>query len=112
MSVARLPAHLEVAAIRRLAESHGGFATVLGKGERDSGTIALVILCRGEPAALYERMPQLDGNRIFSRTREQDPENPRDFFEAIEKRRERDPDLWLIEADIPDSERFIAALPR
>jgi hypothetical protein len=110
--VARLPAHLEVAAIRRLAESQGGFATVLAKGERDAGTIVLVILCRGEPAALYERMPQLDGNRVFNRTRQQDIENPGDFFAILDKRRERDPDLWLIEADIPDSERFVAALPR
>ena len=109
---ARLPAHLEAAAIRRLAESQGGFATVLAKGERDAGTIALVILCRGKPAVLYERMPQLDGDRLFSRTREQDPENAQDFFAILEKRRERDPDLWLIEVNIPDSERFVAALPR
>jgi hypothetical protein len=108
----RLPAHLEVAAIRRIAESQGGFATVLAKGERDAGTIALVILCRGEPAALYERMPQLDGNRLFSRTLEQATESPRDFFSNLDKRRARDPDLWLIEVDIPDSERFVAALPR
>jgi hypothetical protein len=109
---ARLPAHLEADAIRRLAESLGGFATVLAKGERDAGTIALVILCRGEGAALYERMPQLDGNRLFSRTRQQDTDNPQDFFAALEKRCDRDPDLWLIEADVPDSERFVAALPR
>ena len=107
---ARLPAHLEATAIRRLAESFGGFATVLAKGERDAGTIALVILCRGEGAALYERMPQLDGNRLFSRTREQDSENPQDFFSILKSRCARDPDLWLIEADVPDSERFIAAL--
>ena len=109
---ARLPAHLEAAAIRRLAESHGGFATVLAKGERDAGTIALVILCRDRPAALYERMPQVDGNRLFSRTHEQDSENPQEFFESLDRRRLRDPDLWLIEADVPDSERFVAALPR
>ena len=108
----RLPAHLEAAAIRRIAESQGGFATVLAKGERDAGTIALVILCRGKPPALYERMPQLDGNRFFSQTRQQDVEKPEEFFAILEARRSRDPDLWLIEADVPDSERFVAALPR
>lgn len=85
---------------------------MLAKGERDAGTIALVILCRGEPARLYERMPQLDGNRIFSPTAQQDAEKPADFFEILEKRRARDPDLWLIEVDVPDSERFVAALSR
>ena len=85
---------------------------MLAKGEADAGTIGLVILCRGEPASLCERMPQLDGNRPFVRTGVQDSENQADFFSILERRRQRDPDLWLIEVDIPDSERFIAALPR
>ena len=110
---ARLPAHLEVAAIRRLAEADGGFATVLAKGERDAGTIVLVVLSRGgEGARLFERLPQLDGNRIFTETRRQDTENEREFSAILDRLRERDPDLWLIEADVPDSERFIAGLPR
>ena len=108
---ARLPAHLEVGAIRRLAESQGGFATVLARGELDAGTIALVILCRGKPPALYERMPQLDGNRPFVRTSEQDAEKEDEFSAILQKRSARDPDLWLIEADVPDIERFVAALP-
>ena len=106
----RLPAHVEIGAVRRLAESQGGFATVLAQGERDAGTIALVILCRGKRAVLYERMPQLDGNRRFVRTLEQDIENPQEFFAILKRRRARDPDLWLIEVDVPDSERFVAAL--
>ena len=110
---ARLPAHLEVAAIRRLAEADGGFATVLAKGERDAGTIALVVLSRGgEGARLFERLPQVDGNRIFTETLQQATENQRDFLLILERMRQRDPDLWLIEADVPDSERFIAGLPR
>ncbi|MEO1490161.1 MAG: DUF1491 family protein, partial [Pseudomonadota bacterium] len=55
----RLPAHLEIASLIRLAESKGGMATVLSKGERDAGTILLVTMCRGEDTRLYERMPQL-----------------------------------------------------
>ena len=110
---ARLPAHLEVAAIRRLAEAEGGFATVLASGERDAGTIALVIVTRaGEGARLFERRPQIDGNRNFVETRREDIENKGDFLLILERMRQRDPDLWLIEADVPDSERFIAGLPR
>ena len=112
MPDSRLPAHLEVAAIRRIAESMGGFATVLAKGERDAGTIALVILCRGKPATLFERLPQMDGNRPFVPTSEEDPENRELFSEGLARKRARDRDLWLIEADVPDSERFVAALPR
>ncbi|MGN3974667.1 DUF1491 family protein [Tsuneonella sp. SYSU-LHT278] len=107
----RLPAHLEVAGIRRLAESLGGFATVLAKGERDAGTIAIVIIGRGEPAELYERMPQIDGNRSFVCLVQEDAENRQEFSELLRGRAARDPDLWLIEADVPDRERFVAGLP-
>lgn len=107
----RLPAHLEVDMIRRLAEAQGGFATVLAKGERDAGTIAIVIIGRGEPAWLCERMPQADGNRTFVRTLEQSIEKPNEFFGRIDRRREFDTDLWLIEADVADRERFVAQLP-
>lgn len=107
----RLPAHLEAAGIRRVAESMGGFATILSRGERDAGTIAVVIIGRGEPAALYERMPSIDGTRHFVRTSQRGTENEADFLEKLTRRCARDPDLWLIEVDVPERERFVAALP-
>jgi hypothetical protein len=110
MEDARLPAHLEVAAILRLAESQGGFATVLARGERDAGTILLVTLCRGEGAVLHERMPQRDGSRKFLAAKRQNPENPSEFVEYCDRRRRQDGDIWLIEVDIADPERFVAHL--
>lgn len=107
----RLPAHIEVSAILRLAESQGGYATVLAKGERDAGTILIVTVCRGKDAMLYERMPQRDGSRSFVATKHEDTENKKDFSEYCERRRRQDPDIWLIEVDIADPERFIADLP-
>jgi hypothetical protein len=106
----RLPAHLEAGAILRLAESLGGFGTVLAKGERDAGTILLVTLCRGKAGVLFERMPQLDGSRSFVATKREDPENPQDFSEYLARRRRQDQDMWLIEVDIVDPERFVAGL--
>lgn len=108
----RLPAHLEAGAIRRLAESSGGFATVLARGERDAGTIGIVIIGRGERDTLFERMPDADGNRIFVPTLTQEPENKQEFWDALARRCSRDPDFWLIEVDVPERERFIASLPR
>lgn len=107
----RLPAHLEVGALRRLAESQGGFATVLSRGERDAGTIAIVIIGRDRLSALFERMPQLDGTRPFVRTKSEDIENKVDFSDYLNRRSQNDPDLWLIEVDVADAERFIAGLP-
>ncbi|MFM7402777.1 MAG: DUF1491 family protein [Erythrobacter sp.] len=106
----RLPAHLEASAILRLAESQGGFATVLAKGERDAGTVLVVTLCRGAAAALYERMPQLDGSRKFLAAKRENHENPQEFPEYLAGRRRQDSDIWLIEVDIADPERFVAAL--
>ncbi len=112
MSVdARLPAHLEASAILRLAESRGGYATVLARGERDAGTVLLVTLCRGKGAVLYERMPALDGSRSFVAAKRENPENQQDFAEYLARRRRQDEDLWLIEVDIADPERFVAELP-
>lgn len=108
---ARLPAHLEAAGLMRLAESLGGFATVLAKGERDAGTILVVILCRGGPGQLFERMPALDGSRRFVATKSQEPDNPTEFADYLERRRRNDPDIWILEVDIDEAERFTAILP-
>ena len=107
----RLPAHLEVSALIRLAESKGGSAMVLAKGEADAGTILLVTMNRGENAQLYERMPQLDGSRSFVVTKTQDPEKPFEFSEYLERRSRQDPDIWILEVNIDEAERFVENLP-
>lgn len=104
----RLPTYIEVSGLIRAVEVAGGFATVLAKGERDAGTMLITTLGRGEPARLYERMPQLDGSRMFTVTREQDPDNPMEFNEYLTKRSQQDPDIWIVELDIADAARFVA----
>ena len=94
----------------QLARAGGGFATVLAKGEHDAGTILIVTLCRGWDGVLYERMPQLDGSRQFIAAKRENPENPQEFSEYLARRRNQDRDMWLIEVDIADPERFIAQL--
>ncbi|NCP14284.1 MAG: DUF1491 family protein [Sphingomonadales bacterium] len=106
----RLAAHVEASAILRLAESHSGYGMVLAKGEHDAGTILLVMLCRGVGPTLYERMPQRDGSRLFVATKKEDAENKREFSEYLTRRRHQDTDLWLIEVDIADPERFVAVI--
>ncbi|QVM84465.1 DUF1491 family protein [Novosphingobium decolorationis] len=106
---ARLPAHMEVSALIRRIESEGGFGMVLNKGERDAGTLMVVLVERGRDSRAYERMPQLDGTRKWTLSREQDPENPWEFSEFLERRGEQDPDLWIVELDIADGVRFIEA---
>nr|WP_137677046.1 DUF1491 family protein [Parerythrobacter lutipelagi] len=104
----RLPAHVEVNGLIRSVQAAGGFATVLAKGERDAGTILVVTVEKGQNAKLYERMPSLEGERKFSLTRSQDPENPGDFNDYLTKRRHQDRDIWIVELDIAEAERFVA----
>ncbi|WP_435419115.1 DUF1491 family protein [Parerythrobacter aurantius] len=112
MADSRLPAHLEVSAILRLAETHDGFATVLAKGERDAGTIALVTIKNGADAQFYERLPQAEGGRSWVPGRSQDNENPVEFSDYVSRRARQDSDLWIVEVDIADPARFIELLPR
>ena len=105
---ARLPAHLEVAGLIRAVQAAGGFATVIAKGERDAGTLLVVCCESGANGAAYERMPQPDGTRAWALSRKQDIDNPKEFWDYCERRRRQDEDLWVVELDVPNGERFIA----
>lgn len=108
---ARLPAHLEVGAILRMAESEGGMATVLARGERDAGSVLVVIMRRGEKATLHERMPGLDFARRYTLTRTEDPQDKQAFTDYLNRRMRQDPDTWIVEVDVDDPEKFAGLLP-
>ena len=110
MSV-RLPTHVIVSGLIRRVNAEGGFATVIAKGERDAGTMLVVLTRGGADSTAYERMPQADGTRKWAQCSEQDNENKSVFSDYLERRRRQDPDLWIVELDVPGGERFIADLP-
>ena len=103
----RLPAHLEVAGLIRRVQAAGGMAMVLAKGEREAGTILLVLCEKGENARLFERMPWAQEGRIWHCSRTQDIENKNEFEEYLQRRKAQDRDLWIVELDIAYGERFI-----
>ena len=107
----RLPAHLEVSALIRQVAAEGGFGAVIRKGEREAGTILVVLSERGGNSRAYERMPQLDGTRGWHCSQRQDNENALDFTNYLDRRADQDPDLWIVELDIADGERFIGLTP-
>jgi hypothetical protein len=106
----RLPTHLQVSALIRRVEGEGGFATVLARGERDAGTLMVVLTDRGALSTAYERMPQADGTRKWSQSRMQDADEPHAFGDYLARRQGQDPDLWIVELDVRNGERFIADL--
>jgi hypothetical protein len=106
--VERLPAHLEAAGLIRRAEADGGFAMVLRKGDPDRGSIILVLHRRGEFVGLLERVmgPSFEYRWMLSESAESAGSDGLDRLIAARTR--LDPDLWLIELDIAEPERFIA----
>lgn len=80
----------------------GGFGAVLAKGDATAGSIAVVVREGGEERLLaavfgisggYEWVEMAAGDGIAPWT---------------ERARRNDPDLWIIELDIPDAARFVA----
>ena len=103
----RLPAHLEVSGLLRQVAAAGGFAAVLHKGEREAGTIVVVCAENGANRRVFERMPSADGDRNWAQSRAEDAENKAFIDDYLNRRQAQDPDLWIIELDIANGERFI-----
>ena len=103
----RLPAHLEAASLIRRTEAEGGFGTVLKRGDADRGALVLLIAGRGEHWACFERALAPDGSYAWQQVGPLRGADPGTLSEWSRKRTKFDEDLWLIELDIADPERFI-----
>lgn len=99
----RLPSGVLVSALIRRVADAGGFATVLAKGDAGGGGVLVVATDRGGTERLYERGLGSDG-----RTTLIDSTPAVDTGGYWRRRRARDPDLWVIELDIPQAQRFAA----
>jgi hypothetical protein len=104
---ARLPAKLEVSALVRAVNSAGGFAAVVNKGEPEAGTLLVICTENGTKRRLFERMPSIDEDREWTMSLAEDSENKHFFDDYLERRQSQDPDLWIVELDIANGERFI-----
>lgn len=101
---ARLPTHLLVAALLRRVNDAGGIAVVRARGDADTGAI-LILLEREE--RLVERAFDLNGRDVLisSGAASGSNESPDDYWQ---RRRQKDPDLWVVALDIADAQRFAA----
>jgi hypothetical protein len=106
--VERLPAHLEAGAIIRRVETEGGFAAVLRKGDPDRGALVLIIRHRGQFRALLERALDADFRYSWRLASSDESIGSEQVQRLVENRTRLDADLWLIELDVAQPERFIA----
>ena len=106
----RIATSVLATALLRRAESKGGFGAVLAKGDATSGSILLILLEKGENPRVLERVLQPAGGYSWQDIASQPSEVPQQVPELVARRRRFDPDLWVLELDIPSAERFIAEL--
>jgi len=105
---ARLTTQMLVSALLRRVDYEGGFATVLHKGDPIGGVILVQLLHHGTFHALLERMTGLDGRQSLVPCGPQNSPQDIEINDYISRRRRSDPDLWLVELDIAQGERFAA----
>lgn len=103
--MARLTAEFLVKAMLRRVHDAGGSGMVLKRGDAQSGAILIVALERGADARFFERGIGSDGRTALIQTgpKSDSGESGDDYWR---RRVSRDPDLWVVELDIADSERF------
>lgn len=128
----RLTTAVLVSALLRRVANAGGAAVVVARGDATAGAILLSCLERGEPTGYFERVLTDRGYRWLpvgpasppaslkpaslmpasSLPASSMPDSPMPgsltTTEWLDRRRSRDPDLWIVELDIANAQRFAA----
>ena len=104
----RLPSGLLVNALLRRVNDAGGIGIVLAKGESQGGAILVIALERNENPRALERGVGRDGHAALLTWTPENAADPTEVTAYWQRRRRNDPDLWVIELDIPFAERFAA----
>jgi len=110
---ARLATSVLASGLVRKAESEGGFAALLARGDPTAGSLIVILAERGRVQAILERILQPDGLYKWQSTGGQtieDNDKMPDVPAFVARRRQFDPDLWVLELDIPSAERFAAEM--
>lgn len=102
-AVPRLVSRLRVDWLLRQVAAQGGFGAVLARGDSEAGAIAVVTRSGGSEtllapvlgAAGYEMAQMASGEAVAG---------------WIARARQRDPDLWVIELDIPQAAQLVAQI--
>ena len=104
----RLPSGVLVSAMLRRVNDAGGLGTLLARGDAQAGAILVITLEKGVDACVYERGIGPGGVAELIAVGPQPPDNQMEIAEYWQRRRARDPDLWVIELDIVQAKRFAA----
>jgi hypothetical protein len=94
---------MRVSALVRRVHDAGGSAMVLARGDATGGGVLVLLLDRGTNPRFRERGLSDGAGLIESGPIAPDPSAAADYWQ---RRRARDPDLWVVEVDVADGARF------
>ena len=106
--MARLTSAMLVSALVRRADQQGGSAMILAKGDETAGAILLITYHKGTNPRLLERGTGPQGAPFLIPAGPQDIADEEAVSAYWQRRRGFDRDLWVVELDIADAERFAA----
>ena len=78
------------------------------RGDNERGSLLLLVSSRGVHVAALERILKLDGSYSWESVGPSDSASSTQIVDFLARRTRFDEDLWAIELDIADPERFIA----
>ena len=78
------------------------------KGDPDRGSLLLLVGSRGRHVACLERVLSLDGAYRWQAVGPAESASSTEIADFLARRARFDEDLWAIELDIAEPERFIA----
>jgi hypothetical protein len=104
----RLATAVFVSALLRETHARGGSGVVVAKGDTTAGALLLILLEKSRFCGIFERVLGRDGDYAWSAIARPESQNGDDLDTLCARRRRADPDLWIVELDIPYPERFIA----
>ena len=78
------------------------------KGDPERGSLLLFVSSRGVHIAAFERVLNVDGSYRWQRAGPAESASSAEIADFLARRTRFDDDLWAVELDIADAERFIA----
>lgn len=105
--MARLTSRFQVDLLLRQAQAEGGFAMIVHKGDEHGGGLMVQCRDRGQISALMERRWAMDGGVIWDAVGPLESTSEEQQNEYIAKRLRNDPDLWVVELDIPNAAQLV-----
>ena len=81
---------------------------VLARGDAQAGAILIIACEKGQDYRALEAGIGPAGARVLVDSGPRDDGSAAAFTEYWQRRRGRDPDLWVVELDIANAERFAA----